>query len=187
MRSLFASNADELKPTKRNVLRVIAGIWDIVGFLQPIIVRLKILFMRICETKVGWDDTINDELQRDWREISTSKDEVTELRIPQCYFTNIDDDPILTYELHGFSDASGVVYGACIYLKSTRKSGAIDVRLVSAKSRVAPPKKKYTINQLELLGILILSRLMLAVVRALKSECRFDDLRYWTDSLVALG
>ena len=52
-------------------------------------------------------------------------------------------------ELHGFSDASLKNYGACIYLKSIFKSGAVSVNLITSKSRLAPIKGS-TISRLEL-------------------------------------
>ena len=193
VKDLFPPDVHDVTPTKRNILRVIAGIWDIVGFLQPIIVRLKLLFMMICLTTVlGWDDVIPDgKILSEWKEILKSVDEIEDLRIPRCYHDNNDNDPIIRRELHGFSDASTMVNGACVYLKTTRESGKIDVRLVAAKSRVAAPSKKtkkgHTIPRLELLGNLILCRLMSAVQSALESEIKVDDVFFWSDSLVSLG
>ena len=120
---------------------MIAGIWDVVGFFQPVIVRLKLLFMLICLTSLLWDDEISGPLLKEWQDILKAKDDITELRIPRCYYKIVENDPVVRHELHGFSDASSVVYGACVYLKTTRKSGEIDIRLVAAKSRVAAPPK----------------------------------------------
>ena len=190
VKDLFPTDVCDVTPTKRNVLRVIAGIWDIVGFLQPVIVRLKLLFMQICTTSLEWDDEITGELRTEWDDILRSKNEIEELRIPRCYNEIDRNDPVVRRELHGFSDASTVVYGACIYLKSIRKSGKIDIRFVAAKSRVAAPKKSkkgQSIPRLELLGNLVLCRLMSVVRDALETEIDIDDSFYWSDSLVSLG
>ena len=61
-------------------------------------------------------------------------------------------NPVVKQEFHNFCDASSV--------KTIYKSGKISVKLLSAKSRVAPLKQE-TIPRLELLGALLLSRLML--------------------------
>ena len=58
-------------------------------------------------------------------------------------------NPIKRRFLHGFTDASEKAYGACVYLKTVTRSGNINVSLVTAKSRVAPVKKKCTIPRLE--------------------------------------
>ena len=62
-------------------------------------------------------------------------------------------------ELHGFSDASHRAYAAVVYMRSLYSDGQIDVRLVSSKSRVAPLKKQ-SIPRLELLGAVLLARLV---------------------------
>ena len=37
-------NALEIIPTKRNILKLIASAYDSIGFLQPIWIKLKMLF-----------------------------------------------------------------------------------------------------------------------------------------------
>ena len=37
-------------PTKRNILSVIASVYDPMGYLQPIVIELKILFQKICKS-----------------------------------------------------------------------------------------------------------------------------------------
>ena len=71
-------------------------------------------------------------------------------------------DPLELVELHGFSDASFQNYGAFIFVRSVSQSGKISVSLVAAKSRLVPMKPP-TIPRLELLGNLLLSRLMVSV------------------------
>ena len=51
-------------PTKRNILRVIAGVYDPIGFIQPLVVKFKILFQEICLANVGWDDNIPENLEK---------------------------------------------------------------------------------------------------------------------------
>ena len=77
--------------------------------------------------------------------------------IYRSYFAWSIDDPVISCELHGFSDALEVAYGACIYINAVRASGMVEVQLVTSKSRVVPLQRKYTIPRLELLGNFILS------------------------------
>ena len=67
-----------MTPTKRNILRVIAGIWDIIGFLKPVILRLKLLLMMICSTMaLGRKDTIPEgNILSEWENILKSVDEI---------------------------------------------------------------------------------------------------------------
>lgn len=61
-------------------------------------------------------------------------------------------------QIYGFCDASGIGYGACLYVRSIGKGGEVISRLLCAKSRVAP-LKYITIPRLELCGALLLARL----------------------------
>ena len=115
--------AVQLTPTKRNVLKVIASIYDPLGFLQPIVVNFKILFQMVWVTGIGWDEVISDDLKTHWFEILEAIKTLGKLRIPRSYCYSVVSDPVVTVELHGFSDASEVAYACCIYLKFVTRSG----------------------------------------------------------------
>jgi len=53
--------------------------------------------------------------------------------------------------IHGFSDASIVAYGACLYLRTINEHQVCTVRIICAKSREAPLKTK-SLPRLELCG-----------------------------------
>ena len=89
---------------------------------------------------------------------------------------------ILSAELHGSSDASNVAYAAAVYLRIMTKSGTV-TRLVASKTRVAPLVRQ-TIPRLELLGAVILSRLVVCIREVLEKSLIIDRLYCWTDSLV---
>ena len=92
----------------------------------------------------------------------------------------------LEIELHGFNDASLQRYGACVYIRAVSKSGVSSVHLVASKSRLAPIKST-TISRLELLGNVLLSRLMASVKNALSKIINISNYFYWTDSMVTLA
>ena len=77
---------------------------------------------------------------------------------------------ILRTELHGFSDASNLAYGANIYLRTLCKSCLIEVNLICSKSQIAPIKI-INIQRLKLLGNLLLSRLIkISLKRRIKAS-----------------
>lgn len=78
----------------------------------------------------------------------------------------ISDNPV-EISLCGFCDASERAYGACLYLKSVDEAGNILVRLLSARSRVAP-LKKISLPRLELCSAVLLTRLAKTVIKAYK-------------------
>ena len=42
-------------PTKRNILGLIVKFYDLIGLIQPIIIKLKLLFQEVCLTHADWD------------------------------------------------------------------------------------------------------------------------------------
>ena len=89
------------------------------------------------------------------------------------------------YELHGFSDANPKAYDACVYFQTIKLSGEINVKFVAAKSHVSP-LNPHTIPRIELLGNILLVRLMNSVKKALESQVNILDQFYWTNLIVCL-
>jgi hypothetical protein len=87
-------------------------------------------------------------------------------------------------EMHGFSDASEVAYGACIYIRTVDIQGKVTTRLLSSKSRVAS-LKKLSIPRLELCAATLLANMYIGSVKALK--IKFNKVRFWTDSTIVLA
>ena len=119
---------------------------------------MKVLFQDICKSKINWDDKLFQELKVRWFKIIKYISDNRYFEISRPY-VNIDDDKsVKIYELHGFSDANPKAYGACVYLRTIKLSGEINVKLVAAKSRV-PPLNPHTIPRTELFGDLLCLRM----------------------------
>ena len=101
--------------------------------------------------------------------------ELVNVNVNRRFENSSDEDPIVCRELHAFSDASKSGFGACVYVRSFCRSGKVTVRLLTAKSRVAPLKTE-TIPRLELLGNLLLSNLITSVKSDLKNCVNFDKM-----------
>ena len=86
-------------------------------------------------------------------------------------------------ELHGFCDASQAAYAAVVYIKSFCGDDSVS-NLIMCKNRVAP-QKKLSIPRLELMGALLLARLMAVIVAFLK-HLKIDAIVYYTDSMNVL-
>jgi hypothetical protein len=96
----------------------------------------------------------------------------------------ISKEKLRRIELHGFSDASEVAHGACIYILSIDVEGNITTRLLCSKSRVAP-LKRLSLPRLELCAAMLLADMYQASSRALKIS--FNKTRFWTDSMIVLA
>lgn len=184
--SELLESAKALKPTKRNILKILSSFYDPVGLIQPILISMKILMQKICERKLGWDDDVDVELKASWESILKEMESVGVVEVGRRIEHSDEDDEVVNREMHGFSDASQQGYGACVYVRSEWRSGKITVKLLTSKSRVAP-LKSITMPRLELLGNLLLSRLVKSVVVALEKELSFDKILFWTDSTITLS
>ena len=84
--SSIAQVAAELHPTKRNVVSLVGRFYDPLGFLSLITIRFKILFQRLCHNKLQWDDTLPEELLREWNELTADLGQGAPISIPRSYF-----------------------------------------------------------------------------------------------------
>ena len=105
---------------------------------------------------------------------------LSSIQVPRCYY-RLKQTPV-SVQLHGFSDASELAYAAVVYIRCDYGENDVETRLVTAKSRVAPLKRQ-TIPRLELLGTLILARLMEGLVSHLRGVI---EVYCWTDSMTVL-
>lgn len=59
----FRINLKEKPVNRRGILSVTSSIYDLLGFLAPVILPSKILMQQLCREKLAWDDGI-PELQK---------------------------------------------------------------------------------------------------------------------------
>ena len=55
--------------TKRDVLAATAKMYDPLGLLCPVIVRLKIFFQELCRCKRDWDDPLQEQHLTKWKQM----------------------------------------------------------------------------------------------------------------------
>ncbi|GFV92997.1 integrase catalytic domain-containing protein [Trichonephila clavipes] len=166
---------EEIVKTKRQLLSVIAQIFDPLGLFSPSVITLKIMLQELWKSKALWDDPIPSSILENWNKFTKESKYLNSISIPRFMGINHNSDIIL----HGFCDASTKAYAAVVYLKSKQ-----EIHLVSAKTRVAPIKQ-LTIPRLEHCGALLLAELISVIQKALRTkpaECFL-----WTDSTIVLS
>lgn len=166
--------------TKRTILSSIAQIFDPLGLLGPIIVTAKLLIQKLWQSNLSWDEAVPLDLHTKFQNFRQQLPIINNLKIRRHVICK---QPIII-ELHGFCDASESAYGACIYIRSIDNLGVCHVRLLSAKSRVAP-LKNISLPRLELCGALLLAHLAIKVKESLNIE--FNDEYYWCDSTISIS
>jgi hypothetical protein len=134
--------------TKRKILSTVASFFDPLGKINPIIVLAKIFLQHLWRLKIDWDESLPMEYQTQWERFCQQLPLLESLKIPRLVRTA---GTATNIELHGFSDASLQAYGCCIYMRSINTSSEITVKLLCAKSKVAPIKT-LSLAKLELCG-----------------------------------
>ena len=134
------------------------------------------------EHRIDWDDTVPLPIHNDWLQWRTELHRLSGKSIPRCYFDK--STQIISFELHGFSDASEHAYAAIVYLRMIDLLGNVQVSLVTSKTKVAPIKR-LTIPRLELCGAQLLAHLLNHARQVL--EIPLSHTCAWTDSTIVLN
>ena len=196
------------RQTKRGIISDISKTFDVLGWIAPAVLPMKILYQTLWEKGQEWDglapQTVIEEHAR-WRPCLST------IKLKRCYTSH--PQPIRK-ELHGFSDASKKASGAVVYLRTTYASHPPTVSLVSAKTKVAkrdvpkkrkgtkkteeedPPAECQTPQQIsqpstnnaprtELDAAVLLTKLLINISTVL--EIPLDHVTAWTDSSVVFA
>ncbi|XP_055914140.1 uncharacterized protein LOC129947533 [Eupeodes corollae] len=182
--SFHASLTNKLSITKRSILSESAKIFDPLGLLSPATIALKILFQQLWVEqpngkKLEWDDIVPERLAERWCIFTEEFKYFKNIKVDRWIHTR----DLRSCELHGFCDASETAYSAVIYCR-TEDQGNIHVKIVAAKTRVAPLKQQ-SLPRLELCGALLLARLFESIRKALNNE--IQSMTAWTDSQIVLS
>ncbi|XP_065089398.1 uncharacterized protein LOC135710677 [Ochlerotatus camptorhynchus] len=170
--------------TKRRILSLIATLFDPLGLIGATTASAKILMQHLWTledrngNRLDWDQPVPPTVGENWRKFHEKLPLLNQIRVDRCVII-----PYATaVEMHCFSDASERAYGGCIYLRSQDSSGAIKVRLLSSRSKVAPLRCQ-SIPRLELCGVLLLSQLYEKVKNSIRLAAQTY---FWTDSTCVL-
>ncbi|XP_076279059.1 uncharacterized protein LOC143208473 [Lasioglossum baleicum] len=169
------------KPTKREYLRIIMSIFDPLGLLIPFTTKSKLLMQKVWRSGIGWDNPLRDEENENWRTWLQTLNDIRESRIPRCLIPT-------SYvhskaQLHVFCDASLEAYAAAAYIRLEIENGPANVKLIMAKSRVAP-LKPLSVPRLELQAALLGSRLAKTITEEL--DIKFQQRYLWSDSITVI-
>lgn len=176
----FEYNMSDSTYTKRSVLKLLASIFDPVGFLSPCTFLAKCIMQDLWKLNLGWDDRLPDDLRDKWSTFIASLSSLSTIKIERHMLI----PKFCDVHLIAFCDASSRGYAACIYVRSVDANNDVKTRLLISKSKVAPIKP-LSIPRLELMAAVLLSKLVLFVQQNIKN-LNFQ-VTALTDSSVALA
>ena len=167
--------------TKRCILIFLAAIFDLLGFICPVVLRGKHIYRQACESKFGWDTQLTGEVLNSWKHFIKHLPQIATVRRPLAPYR----ESIKHVDLHLFTDASKIGTAAVVYTIVTQASGVTQA-LAAAKSRLS---KKATIPRLELTAALLGANLLNNVRDVLQKIGTGVPIRRaigWSDSTTAL-
>ena len=182
---MFCGRAQPMKETnvtKRIVCSELAQIFDPLGLFAPIVTRAKMFMQHLWAEGYDWDVILPDNLKGEWQKFREDIQYLNQIQIPRHVFNGIVPK---SQEIHTFVDASEKAYGAAIYLRATHTNNQVSVRLLCAKSKVAPINQS-TLPRLELCAAVLGAKLAFRV----RKELNFDEgspCYFWSDSTIALS
>ena len=135
----------ETASTKGGVLQHLAVIYDRLGLVSPVLLRVKILYRDICDQKLSWDQEIPESTHRRW--VSWKRRLPEKIEVPRSLPSL--SLPIQTIQLHAFADASKD--GTAVALYAVVSQGKIVERgLLLSKSRLS--RKQLSIPRQDLVA-----------------------------------
>ncbi|XP_075162723.1 uncharacterized protein LOC142235354 [Haematobia irritans] len=165
--------------TKREVLSVIARLFDPLGWLSPVIITAKIFMQQLWLDEIEWDDFLKPMSLMKWKSFIQKYVDIDQINIPRW----VRYTPECEIEFHGFCDSSELAYAAVLYAR-VKFCGQIHTNILVSKSRVAPIKK-LSLPRLELCGALLLAELINIFLPQLNVHDR--PLYLWSDSTIVLA
>ena len=189
----IGEKAQQRAKSRRQMLSLVASVFDPLGFAAPALLKGKIMFQRATADGLGWDETLPTELEDEFETRRAKLQSLENLQIPRWFAT-----PATTNgqaELHVFSDASLEGYGVSAYIRFVNESGESNTSLLFSRAHVVPldmakraikdqENHSGSIPRLELTAARLAAVVREMLIREL--EMTFARVVMWTDSQCVL-
>lgn len=187
MEDIICINTERIKDlvgkepkTKRQFWSFVAQLYDPLGLLSPYTTLAKLLTREVSTVCKGWNSKLPKDLSQRVTEWMEDFNYIPTVTFPR----HVSMIEATSQKLVGYCDASMKALGACIYLRSTDGSGAVACHLLTSKSHL-PALPLQTIPKLELMGAVLLVKLMTSVKKAFP-EISDADIHLFTDSRIVI-
>ena len=169
--------------TRRGVLSTVSSIFDPLGFIAPFTLLAKKLLQDLCRSEdLEWDDDIPEDYCTKWLRWCAELPMLEQFHIDRCHKPP-DFGPVVSRQLHLFSDASTMGYGCVAYLRLRDDADRIHCSFLMGKARLTPAKA-VTVPRLELTAATVSVRVGQMLYEEL--EVKPETIIYHTDSTTVL-
>jgi len=178
--------------TKREVLSIIARLFDPLGLIAPILISAKLVLKKVTMAHLhsendrkdflGWDDPVPSSIANKWKRFRVNLED-SKIRIPR----SVRYTPALSHDiqLHAFCDGSTHAYAAAAYMRIPQPDSSFFTTLITAKSKISTTKP-LTIPRTELCGAVLPTKLTKWVVASNRWKNAQISVAYWTDATIVL-
>ena len=140
--------------TRCGVLSTVSSIFDPLGFIAPFTLLAKKLLQDLCRSEdLEWDDYIPEDYRTKWLRWCAELPLLEQFHIDRCHKPP-DFGPVVSRQLHLFSDASTMGYGCVAYLRLRDDTDRIHCSFLMGKARLSPVKA-ITVPRLELTAVTV--------------------------------
>ena len=169
---------------RRVLLSNIQSIFDPLGLLAPILLQAKLLMRETWSGPdvVGWDDRLPESQVEGWTTFLSALLNLGELRFPRSVWPG--EEIVGLPMLIVFTDGSTLAFGTAVYIRWELKKGGFWVRLIMAKSKIAP-KNMQSVPRMELNGLVMGNRVKNYILK--NTQMKFDKIYQLVDSSTVLG
>ena len=178
----FGINLPWKPRTKRGILSTMNSVFDPLGFVCPVILEARLLYRKVCELNLEWDEPLHEtELER-WEKWLKILPDLEQVSIPRWIGMH-DTAEIQKCQLHYFVDASKEAFGSVCYLRTVNLNDEVTCSFVMSKSYLAP-KDETSIPRLELLAAVTAVKMDMMISTEL--QMTLSPSIFWTDSSIVL-
>uniref|UniRef100_A0AC34Q3Q5 Integrase catalytic domain-containing protein n=1 Tax=Panagrolaimus sp. JU765 TaxID=591449 RepID=A0AC34Q3Q5_9BILA len=164
--------------TLKTVVSQLANTFDPLGLVAPLFTMAKVFVQQLHKMHFTWHQPLDEELSNQWKTIKSRINSVW--KIPRHIKWNNQGK----MEIHVFTDASNMAYGAVAYVRLQIEENKFESHVILSKSRICPLNKdKLGIPKLELLGAWTGTRMSMDIREEIKQPI---DITRWTDSTTVL-
>ena len=187
--------AERKASTRRELLSLIASIFDPLGFFSPATLKGKILFQKVTALGLDWDDLIAVDLLQQIQNWQSSLIGLERIKIDRWVATS--ETTKGSAEIHVFCDASIDDYGIAVYLVMRSDDGQVTVTLIFSRAHVVPldmarkiikdqEDHHGSVPRLELTAARLGASVKDMIIREFKDTVSIQKSYMWTDSETVL-
>ena len=150
----FPLNASEYR--ERKIFSLVSTIFDPLGILSPLAIRIKMLLQQVWKLDKKWDEPLSAELHSNLQKVLNSYVAMPDIETPRCLNTSANQE--VNHQLHVFVNASTFALAAVAYICTQKQNKSFQRSFLLGNSKVAPIEQ-ISVPKLELEAAVLVTSL----------------------------